>query len=206
MASRDERLRYQLVAGLLKRLHLEALARRYNRRFVMAAFTFINGGISIALISFVALITQEAFIFPSLGATAFIIYYVPLSSAASPRNVFWGHLIGASCGLLALYLFALHQSGSAVYDGVTLARVGAIALSLSLAGFLMIYFEVAHPPAAATALIVSLGLMPDPRQIPVLMAGVVLLLIQAFLMNRLSGINYPAWKSKARHKNRPFLS
>ena len=55
--------------------------------------------------------------------------------------------------------------------------------------------KVAHPPAGATALIVSLGLMPDPAQLPILMAGVALLLIHAFIMNRLAGIPYPVWST-----------
>jgi len=59
----------------------------------------------------------------------------------------------------------------------------------------MVLLRVAHPPAGATALIVSLGLMPDPAQLPILMAGVGLLLVHAFIMNRLAGIPYPVWSS-----------
>jgi len=164
----------------------------------MAGFGFVNGGLSIALISFVALITQEAFIFPSLGATAFLLYYIPLARAASPRNVLCGHLLGALCGLGALYLFGLQHAPSAVDNGVSLARVGAAALSLATASALMILFRVAHPPASATALIVSLGLMPNPSQIPILMSGVLLLLVQAIIINRLAGIPYPLWQQKPR--------
>jgi hypothetical protein len=35
--------------------------------------------------------------------------------------------------------------------------------------------------------------MPNPAQLPILMAGVALLLAHAFVMNRLAGIPYPVW-------------
>ena len=195
MGIRNERLRWQLAVGLLKALHLENLAQRYSRKTVLAGFNLINGGLSIALVSFVALVTQEAFIFPSLGATAFILFYIPMAQPASPKNTLCGHLIGALMGLLSLYLFGLQEQSSAFLTGVDLPRVGAAALSLGLTGCLMVLFNVAHPPAGATALIVSLGLMPDPAQLPVLMAGVALLIAHAFAMNRLAGIPYPLWST-----------
>ena len=67
-------------------------------------------------------------------------------------------------------------------------RVGAAALSLGVTSGLMVWLQVPHPPAGATTLIVSLGVMPQLWQIPVLMAAVVLLVAQAFVINRLAGI------------------
>src|SRR5690554_2477573 len=157
MGHRNEQLRWQLAKGLIHALHLERLASRYSRTTVMAVFNLINGSFSIALVSFVALVTQEAFIFPSLGATAFILFYVPMAQPASPRNTLCGHLIGALMGLLCLYIFGLQGQPSAFATGVDLSRVGAAALSLGLTSCLMVVFRVAHPPAGATALIVSLG-------------------------------------------------
>ncbi|MGP9830941.1 HPP family protein [Marinobacter sp. NSM] len=195
MGRRNEQLRWQLAKGLLNALHLERLATRYSRTTVMAVFNLINGGFSIALVSFVALVTQEAFIFPSLGATTFILFYVPMAQPASPRNTLCGHLIGALTGLFSLYLFGLQDQSSAFMTGVDLPRVGAAAVSLGLASCLMVVFKVGHPPAGATALIVCLGLMPDTAQLPILMAGVALLLAHAFVMNRLAGIPYPLWSA-----------
>lgn len=200
MGIRNERLRWQLTAGILRGLHLERLSARYDHRTVMAGFNFINGGLSIALISLLALLTQEAFIFPSLGATAFILFYVPLAEPASPRNTFCGHLIGALAGLGSIHLFGLQDALSAIQNGVDLARVAAAALSLGLTSSLMILLRVAHPPAGATALIVSLGLMPHFHQLPILMTGVGLLVLQALLVNRLAGIPYPVWRAHSKPK------
>ncbi|EKF73174.1 hypothetical protein A11A3_14917 [Alcanivorax hongdengensis A-11-3] len=196
MSEQSDRVRFQLVNGLLRQLHLERLNQRFNPRLVLALFNLVNGGLSIALIATVALVTQQAFIFPSLGATAFLLFYLPLAEASSPRNVLCGHLIGALAGLLSLYLTGLQDAPAAMLVGVDWARVIAAGLSLGLTSALMALFRVAHPPAGATALIVSLGLMPHPAQLPVLMCAVSLLVVQALVINRLAGIAYPLWRAR----------
>ena len=50
-----------------------------------------------------------------------------------------------------------------------------------------------HPPAAATTLIISLGILRSPEEMAVLMLAVVFLTIQAFAINRLAGLPYPFW-------------
>ena len=193
MSERTDRLRWQLVSGLSKKFHLERFSERYPHHVVLAGFNLVNGTLSIGLIACVALVTHQAFIFPSLGATAFILFHVPLAEVASPRNVLVGHLIGALCGWICLALFGLQHEPSAFVEGMNLARAGAAALSLGTTAGLMVLLRVPHPPAGATALIVSLGLMPALAQIPVLLAGVGLLIGQAFVLNRLAGIRYPVW-------------
>ncbi len=42
------------------------------------------------------------------------------------------------------------------------------------------------------------NVMPQLWQIPVLMAAVVLLVAQAFVINRLAGIHYPLWAPPTR--------
>jgi CBS domain-containing membrane protein len=195
MSNRSEKLRWQFVSGLLERFHLERVSARYPRQLVLAGFGFVNGAISIGLIASVALLTQQAFIFPSLGATAFILFHVPMAEAAAPRNALYAHLIGALCGWLSLALFGLLDHPSAFESGLHWARVAAATLALGSTAGLMVLLRVPHPPAAATSLIVSLGLMPALSQIPILLAGVGLLLIQALLLNRLAGIPYPLWNA-----------
>jgi hypothetical protein len=50
-----------------------------------------------------------------------------------------------------------------------------------------------HPPAGATTLIISLGILIKPWQVLLLLVVVVLLILQAFAINRLAGIPYPLW-------------
>jgi CBS domain-containing membrane protein len=75
-------------------------------------------------------------------------------------------------------------------------RVGAAALSLGLTSGLMVLCRVPHPPAGATTLIVSLGLLPHPWQLAVLLLAVGLITAQALIINRLAGIAYPLWSPR----------
>ncbi|HET7549831.1 MAG TPA: HPP family protein [Gemmatimonadaceae bacterium] len=183
-----------VLRGLLMRLRLTHLAERYDSTLVLSVFSLVNGFISIALMATVALLSGQPFIFPSLGPTAFLFFYTPMAPAASPRNAVIGHLIGALAGWVSLAAFGLLHAGPAVGGGVTVARVGAAALSLGLTSGLMVLLRAPHPPAGATTLIVSLGLLHTPLQLAVLMAAVVLLCAQAIAINRLAGLPYPVWR------------
>jgi CBS domain-containing membrane protein len=143
--------------------------------------------------SLAAAITDEPLIFPSLGPTAFLLFYTPRAPAASPKNTLIGHLIGALAGYLALVVFSLTDEGPALVEGVTLARTGAAALSLGLTAGVMAWVRAPHPPAGATTLIVSLGIITEPKQLGVLMFAVLLLVLQGYVINRLAGIEYPRW-------------
>ena len=191
-----------ILRGLFRRFQLTELTRYHNSTTVMALFSFINGCFSIGLMAVVALVTRAPFIFPSLGPTAFLLFFTPTAPAASPRNAVCGHLIGALAGWLSLALFGLTGAPPAIAAGVEWPRVGAAALSLGVTSGLMVLLRVPHPPAGATTLIVSLGVMPQFWQIPVLMAAVVLLVAQAFVINRLAGIPYPLWSPPRADKTR----
>jgi CBS domain-containing membrane protein len=182
-----------VVLGLGTRLRLKPLTERYNSVAILGLFAFVNGLVSIGLMSLVALLTQQPFVFPSLGPTAFLLFYSPTLPTASPRNTLCGHLIGAVSGYLSLAIFGLLGADPAILVGVSWARVGAAALSLALTSGVMVWLRVPHPPAGATTLIVSLGLIATIPKLAVLMLGVLLLVVQGFVINRLAGVPYPVW-------------
>jgi CBS-domain-containing membrane protein len=146
-----------------------------------------------ALMALGALATGEPLVFPSLGPTAFMLFYQPTSPAACPRNVLLGHLIGIVAGYVSLVAFGLRHAEPALAGGLTLAWVGSAAMSLALTSGAMVWLRVPHPPAGATTLIVSLGIIPRPGQLVALGAAILLLVLQALVINRLSGIAYPIW-------------
>lgn len=183
-----------IVTGLTRRMRVPALTERHSSTTVLGAFAFVNGLIAIGVMALVALVTGEPFIFPSLGPTAFLLFYTPLLPASSPRNTIGGHLIGAAAGYVSLLVFGLTDAAPALASGVTGGRVGAAALSLGLTSGLMVLARVPHPPAGATTLIVSLGILREPWQLVVLMVAVVLLVLQGLVINRLAGIPYPLWR------------
>ena len=182
-----------VLHGLGTRFRVPALVERHSSTSVMGAFALVNGVISIGIMSAAAVLTGQPLIFPSLGPTAFLLFYTPTAPAASPRNTICGHAIGAGAGYLALIVFGLTDAAPALATEVTWARVGAAAMSLGLTSGLMVWCRVPHPPAGATTLIVSLGILREPDQLAVLMLAVVLLVLQGYVINHLAGIAYPRW-------------
>ncbi|MGH2487469.1 MAG: HPP family protein, partial [Ktedonobacterales bacterium] len=178
------------------RLQITHLVKHYSERYVWALFMFLNGSITIAILAAVAMISRTPFVFPSLGPTAFLFFYTPTAPAASPRNTIVGHFIGVCAGYFALVVTGLTNAGPALTVGVNSPRVIAAALSLGLTAGLMVLLKSPHPPAGATTLIVSLGLLVKPEKLLILMIAVVVLTIQAYVINHLAGIKYPLWNPR----------
>lgn len=188
----------QVTRGLVARLRLTRLLGRFPERPVWAAFMFINGFFTIGMLAALAMITRTPFVFPSLGPTAFLFFFTPTLPTASPRNTLLGHAIGIACGYGALLLTGLEQAPPAMMVGVDPQRVLAAALSLAATGCLMILLKSAHPPAGATTLIISLGIVTRPSYLLVIEVAVALLTLQAFAINRAAGIDYPLWASRVK--------
>jgi len=86
------------------------------------------------------------------------------------------------------------RSGAVTAYLIVLFSLQIFLLTVALEGLLGREPRLAYPPAGATTLIVSLGILCTPTQLVVLMAAVVLLTIQAWASNHLAGLNYPTWK------------
>jgi CBS-domain-containing membrane protein len=143
------------------------------------------------------------FVFPSLGPTAFLFFFKPTSPASSPRNTLYGHAIGIGCGYAALWLTGLAYAPSAIVEGVNVARVVAAAFSLAATGAIMVLANAAHPPAGATTLIVSLGIVTEPFHLLIVEVAVACLTLLALAINRLAGLDYPLWAPGARGRAAP---
>jgi CBS domain-containing membrane protein len=186
---------FEHVAVLLAHMRLKWLLQHFPPRLVWAVYVCINGFITIGLLALLALFTGSPFVFPSLGPTAYLFFFSPLAEASSPRNTVLGHAIGLICGYAAFALTAAYAPPFAIHGGVHGARVLAAALSLSATGAFMALLRVSHPPAGATTLIVSLGIISQPKELVTIEVAVILLTMQAFAINRLAGIPYPIWRN-----------
>ena len=184
------------VPVLLAHLRLKWLLQHFPTRVVWAIYVCINGFITIGLLALLALLTDSPFVFPSLGPTAYLFFFSPLAEASSPRNTILGHAIGLICGYAAFALTVASSPPFGMHPGVHGARVLAAALSLSATGALMAVFQVSHPPAGATTLIVSLGIISQPRELVIIEVAVILLTLQALAINRLAGVPYPLWQKQ----------
>jgi CBS domain-containing membrane protein len=179
--------------GLLDRLGLPRRPGRQPSTAWVGTFALVNAGVSTALMAMGARITGEPLVFPSLGPTAFMLFYQPTSPAACPRSAICGHLIGIVAGYLSLVAFGLRHAAPALTGGMTWAWIGSASLSLSLTAGAMVWLRVPHPPAGATTLIVSLGILPRPPQLAALFVAIVFLVLQGLFINRLAGVPYPLW-------------
>ncbi len=189
-----------VLRGIVARVRLSWLIQHHGRVPLLALFSFINGCVSIGIMAGLAVITRSPFIFPSLGPTAFLFFYTPSAPTASPRNTIIGHAVGVAAGYFSLVVTGLTTEGPALTVGVTWPRVIAAALSLGLTAGLMVLLRSPHPPAGATTLIISLGLLVTPQKLLILMVAVVLLTVQAFVINRAAGIDYPLWNPRQGQK------
>ncbi len=177
-------------------LQITQLISRLPEHYILAAFMFISGFITIGLLAALSKSLKVPFIFPSLGATAFLFFFTPSLPSASPRNAICGHAIGIICGYISLLLFGLASAPPASTASIETSRILAVGFSLGLTGALMIIFKCGHPPGGATALIVSLGIISTPFSLIVLESAVVILALLAIGINRLASIDYPIWKRK----------
>ena len=149
-------------------------------------------GVLMLIMGGVAALTHLPWVFPSLGATIFILIGVPSAPPASTKNTVCSHLIGIASGAFALLICGLMSTPPNLLD-VPLARVAAITIACTLTAFLMLRLGVPHPPAMATTLIVSLGLIRAPQYLAVMALAVVLLVILARIANYLRGYRLPMW-------------
>jgi CBS domain-containing membrane protein len=107
------------------------------------------------------------------------------------------------CGYAAFALTMASSPPFRTHAGIDGPTVLAAALSLSTTGAFMVLFRVSHPPAGATTLIVSLGIISLPKDLVIIEAAVILLTAQALVINRLAGLPYPLWNG-ASPQQRPF--
>ena len=110
---------------------------------------------------------EQAVIIASIGATAFIVFAMPTSITARPRNVIGGHLIGLLCGSIC----ALIPQPSFLHSGI------AYSLAVGLSFFMMVIADAEHPPASGTALGVAITGFSWNATIAVITSAVVLSLV-----------------------------
>jgi len=85
---------------------------------------------------------QHLVISASIGSTVFIVFAMPKSVTARPRNVIGGHLTGFFCGSLC----------ALIPHATVVVTLGVYALAVGISMFLMVVFDMEHPPASGTAL------------------------------------------------------
>lgn len=126
-----------------------------------------------------AWLSGHPFIFPSLGPSAYFLV-VTRERAHRLLEVVGGHLIGVLAGLGAYGLLAHGVTIAAAQAPFSLAGLRLMAsgvLSVVLTTAVMGLFRLTHPPACATTLIISLGLLPSALDGVYIMVAVVIMAV-----------------------------
>lgn len=133
----------------------------------------IGGFLGILSLSLLSQYTTIPWLMAPFGATCVLLFAVPSSPLAQPRNVILGHLITASVGLVVLY----GLGNSSVMIG----------LAVGLGIMLMQFFRAVHPPAGANPIVIILAgksaVNINFLLTPVLIGSITLVLIAIFVNN-----------------------
>jgi CBS-domain-containing membrane protein len=176
---------------------LEAAERRAGR-LGGAAYAFLLCLGTLAAVGLIGLLLRQPYLFPSLGPAAMLFVETPKQDAAAPRNTLVGHGVAILAGWACLLAFGLAEHPPILQEGLTGPRIGAAALSLALTALVLHLVRCPHPPAGATTLIVSLGLLSSPTELLSIAVGVLLLTVLAVALNRLLGVRQPLWSPAPR--------
>jgi hypothetical protein len=139
---------------------------------VAAFLTLLVGGLGL-------LAGNLPWLFPSLGPTIYMQTETPEDLSAQIKNVLGGHAIGIVAGYLAVFALGIAQEPSVFSLGVlTPQRVWAAVVAMLLTEGGVLLADVAHPPAAATTLLIALGaLRPTLASAASLVAGVAIIAV-----------------------------
>lgn len=176
-ASRLQRLRDAFVSLLPAVLRVDT-RERLRATLGAGLGLFFAALLSHALAPQAGEIGQVAWLIAPMGASAVLVFAVPASPLAQPWSVIGGNtlsaLVGMACGVLI--------------PDPALAAAAAVALAIGL----MFALRCLHPPGGASALLIVLMQMHDPRfaLFPVLTNSLLLVLAGA-VYNSLTGRPYP---------------
>ena len=144
----------------------------------------IAGFFSAFTIGILTILTYKStlgyFIAASFGSSMVLLFGFPESPFAQPKNVFFGHLCTALVGVVFV-------------NFVPLPIFINIALGVGAGVFLMILFNIVHPPAGGNPIMVIIGSASYDYLINPIIFGCIIILLLAILVNKfLLQKNYPS--------------
>lgn len=145
-----------------------------------------SGGL-ILIVGTIALIANQPWLFPSLGPSIFLHIEQPGQPTAKFYNTVVGHLHGIVAAFIAVAVMGAGNAPPVLSTNeLTLARVGAAVLALSLNMLFGFLLKASHPPAAATTLLIALGSFKATLQDALtIMMGVLIVAIFGEFLRRL---------------------
>lgn len=90
----------------------------------------------------------------SLASSAFLVFCAPRSLSASPQRILFGYAISMSVGLLTHMALETVCRHCGLNQNMMQPIMISAAFALSMTLFLMVFLDVAHPPAAGVVLVI----------------------------------------------------
>lgn len=163
------------------------LAERFGQP-VIGGYGALVAVVTLGVAGAVGIALGQPWLFPSLGPTVMVLAETSTRPAAHPRNAVVGHVIGVVAGYLTLLVTGLTDAGPVLETGLDVARVLAALLSMVLTSVTLGLLGAPHPPAGATTLLVSLGLLTSGPALLSIVLSVLLVVAVATGMNALLGV------------------
>jgi CBS-domain-containing membrane protein len=151
--------------------------------FGAGVYTAVLSLIVLAVSGAVGIALASPWLFPSLGPTVMLIFGSPKHPSARPLNAAVGHGVGILAGVACLFLFGMNGKPSAPDAGLTFGYVAAGALSVAITALVLHVLRLQHPPAGATTLIISLGVIATPLGVLSMAAALALIIIASWGLN-----------------------
>ena len=159
------------------------------------AVCFVQTVAAAALIGGLSLWFHQPFLFPALGASTFMVFWLPGVPASAPKNVIVSHGIGAAIGWSCARLFQIDFALNTLTHDGSWRNLAAAMLALGTTAVIAPALRVVHPPSCATTLIFSLGFLTRAEHIAAVAAACVILTMFAKLVHSSSHTQYPWWSS-----------
>lgn len=134
-------------------------------------FTYIGSFLGIAALAYLSAVSDYPLIAAPFGAAAVLVFAVPNSPLAQPRNLIFGNLLGAIVSVVMVYLFG--------------SEPWVMALSVATAIKVMQLTKTLHPPGGAVALVGVMSQATWNFVLTPVVAGSVVLLFCTFVFNNL---------------------
>jgi hypothetical protein len=169
------------LAKLFSRLRGGSIAPVLNLLWVpavSAALIVLAGAMGVWL--------KQPWLFAGLAPTILMLATNPGHETTSFRAIVVGHLAAIACGYLALLLLNATAAPSMIVTRIVpLDRVWASAAAIAMLAVVQPQLKAFHPPAAATALLVTLGAYRMTGKTPLaLMGSVVLIAVISEVLKR----------------------
>jgi len=143
-------------------------------------FIWLGAFLAAAAVGSIAYFTKQPLVLGSFGASIFVLFILPDTPFAQPRNVIGGHLVSTLTGLLFLHFVS--------------PEWWSMALALATALSAMQLLRVPHPPAGSNPFIVFLvGANWEFLLTPTLLGAIILVIIALFYNNISDERSYPKY-------------